>query len=337
MQTMIRIATCAATMGGALLLAGTADAQSNCSGQVAYFTCWLSSGVTICTPASGIVEIDTGNLLDAAQGCDSNITESTTLLITAAGASGGTGADFIVDGGRGGQGGSARLGTTLAHLDSTYGPPPDTTYCYGLGQAGGHGDTHSASGGASTLLRTCQDVSQTATTGVLLVAGGGGGGGAAGDKSGGDGGRGGFAFSTTAGACPPSCTQSGGEGKPGADSGGEGGFDGKGGAGSPAGGVDSIDGANGIGGKGGPEADTGTPGFFQGDPMVSGGTGQGGGPAGGGGGGGYGGGGSGYTPSSGQNTGGGGGGSYAAQSSVAFSAVPPPNSGNGYLTFAFQP
>lgn len=339
MQTKIQIATWAGVMAGALLLAGTASAQSNCSGQPAFFTCSLSSGVTACTVASAITEFTTDVLLDAAQGCDTGITESTTLVITAAGGSGGRGADvWPADGGGGGAGGAARLGTTVADLDSTYGSPPGTTYCYGLGATGGHGDTHSASGGASTLLRTCQNVSQTATTGVLLVAGGGGGGGAAAPlESGAVGAVGGIALSTTAGPCPPIASCGGGTdsvGKQGGGFGGGGGFNGVGGAGDKNGG---NAGADGIGGLGGPEEDTGTPGFIQGDPMVSGGSGQGGGNEGGGGGGGYGGGGSGYTPPDGQVTGGGGGGSYAAKSSVAISGVPGDNSGNGYLEFAFHP
>ena len=70
--------------------------------------------------------------------------------------------------------------TTLADLDNTYGAPGTTTYCYGIGRQGSHGNAHSGAGGASSLLRTCENVSQTEPTGLLLVAGGGGGGSAAG-------------------------------------------------------------------------------------------------------------------------------------------------------------
>lgn len=303
-------------------------AQTNCSGQPAFFTCSLSSGVTTCTVASPITEFRTDDLLDAAQGCDTNITKTTTLMITAAGGSGGTGADALGDGGAGGKGGAARMGTTIADLDSTYGSPASgTTYCYGIGAAGGHGDTDSGGGGASTILRTCQNVSQTETTGVLLVGGGGGGGGAASIGDGEAGGAGGIALSTTAASFQ-------GAGATGGGTGGKGGIGGTGGASQQGGNA----GANGIGGKGGPASSWGQATWVQGNPQVNDGTGSGGSQesvGGGAGGGGYGGGASGG--GGGGFVGGGGGGSYAAKSSIAISTSPDGNSGNGHLQFSFQP
>jgi hypothetical protein len=306
---------------------------TNCSSTL--FVCSSASGQTNCSPTSVTIEFSTADLLDAAQRCDTNISEQTPLLITAAGAVGSRGANFWPsEGGKGGKGGAVRLGTTLADLDSTYGSPAmGTTYCYGLGDSGGFGDYDSGGGGASTILRTCQNVSQTEPTGVLLVGGGGGGGGATG---GGDGGRGGYAFSTTDGPCPPSCMQSGGEGQPGGNNGGGGGLGGKGGAGASAFG---NSGADGIGGQGGHATDGGTAGFRQGNPHVSSNSGNGGtneSVGGGAGGGGYGGGGSGYDSTS-SISGGGGGGSYAATSSIPFSSVPVDNDGSGYVQFSFQP
>jgi hypothetical protein len=308
---------------------------TNCSSTL--FVCSTASGQTNCSPTSTAIEFSTADLLDAAQRCDPSITEQTPVVITAAGAGGSRGANvWPADGGGGGPGGSSRLGTTLADLDSTYGSPATgTTYCYGYGGSGSFGDTYSGGGGASSILRTCQNVSQTAPTGLLLVGGGGGGGGAAGDKSGGGGGQGGIALSTTSGACPPSCTNSDPTGRQGGLSGGSGGSGGKGGAGDRNGGNSGNDG---IGGEGGHSTDAATAGFTQGNPQVSSGTGQGGtneAIGGGSGAGGYGGGGSGY--SSGTPSGGGGGGSYAAKSTVAVSAVPGSNGSPGFVYFSFQP
>ena len=97
-------------------------------------------------------------------------------------------------GGGGGGGGIAKMITSISDL-------PSGAYCYGLGQAGGHNDTNSRAGGASTTLRTCADANQTDATGVLLIAGGGGGGGAASVANGGTGNSGGLAFSATLHPC----------------------------------------------------------------------------------------------------------------------------------------
>jgi hypothetical protein len=310
---------------------GTADlavtaAQTNCSGQVAFFNCSLITGGTACTVVSSITEFTTTELLDAAQGCDVNIDENTPVVITAAGGSGGGGASiWPYNGGGGGSGGTALMATNVAYLDSTYGSPSaGTTYCYGIGKSGGHGDTHSGAGGASTLLRTCQNVSQTDLARVLLIAGGGGGGGAAGLGASGHGGGGG---GNTAGG-----NAGGGQG---GGSGGFGGSGGKGGAAAPA--IGGPSGNDGVGGKGGNAEDWGTAGFIQGNPQVSGSSGQGGAQdntGGGAGGGGYGGGGAGALESAG--LGGGGGGSFAAKSIYAISSTGG-NSGDGYLQFAFYP
>jgi hypothetical protein len=228
------------------------------------------------------------------------------------------------------------MGTTLADLDATYGSPgAGTTYCYGLGGQGSHGDAGSGAGGASSLLRTCENVSQAAPTGVLLIGGGGGGGAA---LHTGNGGRGGVAVSTTAGACPASCeanSTSGGAGDQGGDLGGHGGAGGSGGAGADAGG---NPGADGIGGAGGFADHWGQAGFFQGAPQVTGDAGSGGsndGFGGGSGGGGYGGGGSGFD-GNGKFGGGGGGGSYAAKSSLSFASAPGNQAADGWLAFVFN-
>jgi hypothetical protein len=102
--------------------------------------------------------------LDAARQSNANISMSTPVVFSAGGSAGGRGADiWPINGGPGGEGGLAALGTTLEHLDDELGS--DTSYCFGVGKAGGHTDSHSGAGGASTILRTCNNVSQTETTG----------------------------------------------------------------------------------------------------------------------------------------------------------------------------
>jgi hypothetical protein len=294
---------------------------------------------TTCSPLSDTIDFGSDELLDAAQRCDPSINGFTWVIITAAGAEAGGGANISPShGGGAGAGGKASLQTTIDDLDSTYGSPASgTTYCYGIGHTGGYSDTGSGGGGASTILRTCQNVSQTERTGVLLIAGGGGGGAAANfGGSGHSGGAGGTAVSTTGGSCPPSCV-SGNEptGSTGGNGGGAGGSSGNGGAGDPKG-ADN-DGNDGIGGEGGYADYWGAAGFSQGEPMVSGSTGQGGSndnSGGGAGGGGWGGGGAGSESG---RSGGGGGGSYAAQSTQPLSQAIGTNQAAGFLIFNFYP
>jgi hypothetical protein len=278
-----------------------------------FFAC-SSNGATTCTPRAGNNLFTTDDLLDAAQRCDRTITRNTPLTISAWGGQAGRGANvWPFKGGDGGLGGGARMETTLAEMDRVYKSPQDgTSYCYGVGQQGGHADTRSGAGGASTLLRTCQNVSQTAITGVLLIGGGGGGGHAAGVFSNGGGGSAGGVAASSAGAAAS-----------GAGSGGsKGGNQGKGGSGD-------IAGKDGVGGKGGEGADWGTAAWSRGNPRVEGDSGRGGVAfnAGGGGGGWGGGGGKG---------GGGGGGSYAA-AGVATASGPGTKHGAGLLDFHFAP
>jgi len=307
------------------------DLPASC-GSSATVSCFPQGGapeITTCYPT--FPNFTTIELLDAARRCNANITASTPVVFAAAGAAGGRGADVWPSyGGPGGAGGLAAMGTTLEHLDDEFGS--SASYCYGLGQAGGHTDTASGAGGASTLLRTCDNVSQTATTGVLLIAGGGGGG----TNTyiiGGDGlsgGAGGVAYSGTGGPCPGDCILSSGpagqdgagDGDYGGGSGGSAGIGGNDGGGCQAG----ANGNDGIGGAGGFVPGFGTAYWAQGTPEVAANVGQGGQnchgsqasystPSGGGG---YGGGGAGGWISGPDiaGGGGGGGGSFAAQSTL---------------------
>ena len=314
------------------------------------FQCSTPAGQSnmTCTPTKANDQFSTDDLLDAAQRCDSTISKSTRLVITAGGGRGGWGGSFISSGGHGGRGGAARMGTTLAFLDSRYGSPAaGTTYCYGIGHIGGHHDTWNGAGGASTLLRRCQDVDQTDTRGVLLIAGGGGGGGSALlGIPGKDGGGGGIAHSDQSG---PSSGQGG---TAPFNAGGRGGSEGEGGIGevrcpndgpNPPPVPNGPAGANGIGGKGG-HASWGTAAWAQGNPQVIGNAGQGAdgvdgaSGASGAGGGGWGGGGAGCVNQDigGGNGGGGGGGSFADTSGTV-SDAPSATPGAGYLQFSFQP
>jgi hypothetical protein len=271
--------------------------------------------ITTCYPAASSFE--TPDVWEAASRCNSNISTSTPAVFAAGGAGGGRGADFLVDGSPGGAGGLAALGTTKEDLDQAFGS--DTSYCYGVGKAGGHTDTAAGAGGASTIVRTCDSVSQSETTGVLLIAAGGGGGRTDGD---GGGGVGGVAYSGTDDSCPGSCIlsadptgQSGSGGTPG--SGGGSGMGGGAGTDCQAGG----NGNDGVGGAGGYVKGFGTAYWYTtSDPKVAVNVGQGGedceaannasagsSPAGGGG---YGGGGAGGDFEGGA----GGGGSFAASS-----------------------
>lgn len=315
------------------------------------FSCSLSSGETECQPTAANTSFDTDDLLTAAQQCDPNITKATPLRIAAWGGGGGRGANFWPGmGGAGGISGLAALGTTLADLDSRFGSPDSgTTYCYGLGRQGWFKGANSGSGGASTVLRTCQNVDQSQTTGLLLIAGGGGGGGGA-VSIGAAGGAGGVAFSNTSSNCPPTCGRGStgqGAGEPGEASGGEGGAGGSAGSGGQggAGGTfasPGFPGAAGIGGQGGTAEDSGPAAWTQGDPKVTGDTGSGGiADQGGAGGGGYGGGGSGGSIfTAGLSTtqrGGGGGGSFAVQSNITYDTPETADSLPGSLGFFFKP
>ncbi|MEM7022471.1 MAG: hypothetical protein AAF637_07720 [Pseudomonadota bacterium] len=272
------------------------------------FTC-SGTEPTECQPTAANTEFTTDQLLEAAQKIDARITKATPLVIYGIGGGGGRGADWAANlGGRGGASGQAILGITLADLDAAFGSSPATTYCYGFGRQGWFSGRNPGSGGASTILRTCENVSQSETTGVILIAGGGGGG--AVQNNAGGGGAGGRAFSTLEGDCPPSCAAGSsplGQGDTGGDGGGEGGSQGQGGTGGN--GTTGDPGADGIGGKGGTAHHAGPAGWTQGDSKVTGSTGSGGlanaSYSGGAGGGGYGGGGSGGA--SGGASGGGGG------------------------------
>jgi len=164
-------------LAGALLLAGAASAQT-CSPAGAALRCTLSSGATTCSVTPATNEFTAGDLLSAAQRCDPTIGEDTPVLVAAAGGSGGAGGTSgAFRGGSFGWGGAARMGTTIADLNTAYGS--DAAYCWGAGDQASHSGEGGA-GGASSILRTCTNISQTATTGVLLIAGNGGGGGAGG-------------------------------------------------------------------------------------------------------------------------------------------------------------
>lgn len=318
-----------------------------------------SSSNTTCTPL-GNGPFMMSDLLDAATICDSSLTNNTNLMIFAAGASGGRGADVgVTDGGGGANGGVAAMGTTISALNTEFGA--STMWAFGIGGGGSHTNTHSGTGGASTLLRSTELVNQIFTTGVLLIGPGGGGGGAAdGFDSGHGGGIGGVAFSSTSGPCPGATCLSGSTGGdstiPGC-TGGSGGSGGGGGGGGPGvcSGVSSIDscgGNGGIGGGGGIADGKGASFWIQGDPLVNlsdpcdgtpgqcntvyagqGGPIPGGGTCHGSGGGGYGG-GSGGTS---DEDGGGGGGAFAYTSTWEITDKPGTNPNNGYLSFTFVP
>lgn len=317
-----------------------AGPDTSCSANdPALFRCTLQAGVTECQPTALNTSFSTGDLLTAAQQCDPSITSSTPLRISAWGGGGGRGANnWPFKGGAGGLSGLASLGTTVAELDSLY--PDSPFYCYGLGRQGWFQGLNNGSGGASTILRTCNNVSQNTTTGVLLIAGGGGGGALVGSA----GGKGGVALSTTSGSCPPndgckavSTDMAGGFA---GDGGGAGGAAGAGGAQGPGGAqIMAGPGADGVGGGGGTSDCCGPVEWIQGNSEVSGSTGSGGATgegSGGAGGGGYGGGGGGGTERS-EQKGGGGGGSFAAQSTIAYDNPDVGASLPGSLGFFFTP
>ena len=305
-----------------------------------FFICAFdaSTGETTCSVNSGVEAFTTTDLLSAAQACDTTITTSTPVLLAAAGGSGGNGSAFgISSGGDGGGGGEVRLATTLADMDTTYGSPPTTTYCYGIGGQGTHTSETSGAGGAASLLRTCQNVSQTATTGVLLIGGGGGGGGAADiSEDGGFGGQGGRALSDVNGPCPGASQQCG--VNQGSGFGGDG-STAEGGAGGLGGGTAQFAGTAGVGGIGGLTNGVPQAGFIAGNPQVDSGVGEGGGgteifiP--GGGGGGYGGGSAGSVSGA---SGGAGGASFADTSTLSFTIPGGPgvDPGDGFLQFIFN-
>ena len=95
----------------------------NCS--TSLFSCTVqSNGGTVCKLIDNGQNalFTTSDLLDAAQGCDSTIDNTTPLLIGAAGGSGGRGADiWPSNGGSGGCGGIAVMATTTSDLDSQFG------------------------------------------------------------------------------------------------------------------------------------------------------------------------------------------------------------------------
>ncbi len=295
------------------------------------FTCTKDSSNVVCVPngnsSTTNFSIKMVQLLRAAYSCEGSIDGNSTLVIQATGGEGGDGAHYgLFYGGYGGSGGFAQMTTSIAGL-----PDPDGSYCYGLGEKGSADYDHSASGGASTILRTCGNANQSSTTGVLLIAGGGGGG----QKgqilsSGTNGHSGGSAYSTTSGPCPPDCVNPDNDGGGGGQEGGGGGV---GGYSNCFGGFGYSD----IGGRGGKAEGKDPVGWWQGDPLVEGTTGEGGDNtkshinAVGAGGGGYGGGGVGG--------GGGGGGSYAAMSTRANDSFTDTSyasvAGKGALVFIF--
>ena len=325
------------------------------------FQCTLdsSSGNTTCTPLGNGAFI-MSDLLSAAQICDGSLSDSTNLMIVAAGASGGRGADVgVTDGGGGASGGVAAMGTTIAALNMEFGA--STMWAFGIGGGGTHNNTHSGTGGAATLLRSSELVNQRVADGVLLIGPGGGGGGAAdGFDSGHAGGTGGIAFSSTSGPCPGSTCLSGSTGGNSVEgcTGGGGASGGGSGGGSPGqcnttSGNPDCGGNSGVGGGGGVADGQSAAYWIQGDPLVNlsedcDGTpgecneiyaGQGG-PcpeAGdtchGSGGGGYAGGEAGTSDYS----GGGGGGAYAYTSTWEITDKPGTNPNNGYLSFTFVP
>lgn len=277
--------------------------------------CSTSAGVTECQLKGTATTFTTADVLAAAQLCVPSISEETPLRISAWGGGGGSGGNSIFGkGAAGGTSGLASFGTTLASLDSSFGPPGETSYCYGIGQQGWHNGDNQGLGGASTILRTCENVDQTQPTGVLLIAGGGGGGGQGPNST--SGGAGGRAISIIEGACPADCDQASTDGGGGLEGTSGGGIGGSGIVGGQGGGTSAGNpGADGVGGKGGSvEGISGTAGWSPGDPKVTGDTGSGGiATFGGAGGGGYGGGGSGgqaEDPGD-ENLGGGGGGSFS--------------------------
>ena len=334
-------------------------ATASCSN--ANFQCTVdsSSGNTTCTPL-GNGPFMMSDLLSAAQICDSSLSNSTNLMIVAAGASGGRGADVgVTDGGGGANGGVAAMGTTIAALNTDFGA--STMWAFGIGGGGSHSNTHSGTGGASTLLRSSELVNQITTAGVLLIGPGGGGGGAAdGFVSGHGGGTGGVAFSSTSGSCPGTTCLSGTSGGNSSFPNCNGGSGGSGGGGGGGGGgfcgtsssIDSCGGNGGIGGGGGISDGRGASFWIQGNPLVNvsdpcdgtpgecnaiyagqGGPVPGGGTCHGSGGGGYGG-GSGGTS---DEDGGGGGGAFAYTSTWDITDKPGTNPNNGYLSFTFMP
>jgi hypothetical protein len=281
-----------------------------CNLDTRLFVCETRKATTSCIAARTTRSQDftTTTLLAQAQQCDPAITEDTSLTITAHGGGGGYGEAM---GGPGGRGGVARMMTTIAELDRAYGSPQSgTTYCYGVGDMGGP-----SQGGAATLLRTCQDISQTELTGVLLIAGGGGAGLPLAHMFPGDGA--GYAGGVTASGAGVAGSAPG--------SGGElGGGDGRGGA----------SGHDGVGGRGGAGNQSGPAMWIAGAPGVIGDAGEGGDSQKTGGGGGWGGGG--MTVLSGIYKGAGGGGSYAA-AGIGTPPMPEARYGWGELEFAFTP
>jgi hypothetical protein len=320
------LAVCAgAARAGAADLACTMDA---------------TTGRVTCTLSTRTSWVDLQYVVNTANALNKYIDSRSPMIITAFGGAGAKGdGNMYASGGDLGEGGSARLATTLDDLKAILG---STTIYYYLG-AQGEGNHPGGKGGASTLVAREDLVHTATTTNVLLLAGGGGGGGAAGGfyagHAGGDGGR----VTSTVGTANTAAGKNGNSGS-GSGGGGEGGALSSGGKGGKAGsGADAKaggDGKNGVGGQGGPVhisdgASTST-GWINGDGTVPAGIGTSGMGGegqvrcdgcgeGGGGGGGYGGGGGGggggysillgvYSTTAGG--GGGGGASYAVASTV---------------------
>lgn len=296
--------------------------------QTTLFSCSLTGDTTECQPTAANTKFTSADLLAAAQTCDARINMNTTMRIAGWGGGGGRGGNFTFSkGGAGGESGLAALGTSLADLDNSV-IGPGTEYCYGTGRQGWFHGTNSGSGGASTLLFVCEDVSE------ILIAGGGGGGGAGTpEDDGGDGGAGGVAFSTTTGDCGGLDNELCGAGDTAIADGGQGGRGGIAG---------QFDGMSGVGGLGGAavKGNAGPAAWTQGNPQtligIEGAGGSNESEGGGAGGGGFGGGGSGGGTNTAQ-LGGGGGGSYAQQSTRSFDQPGRSGSLPGSLGFFFTP
>ncbi len=312
-----------------------------------------------CTLPASTDSITFSSLLSSAKQLNSKISNTTPMMITAFGGTGGSGGQGAGDEhGYGASGGEAETTTKIKPFESTYG----STLYYYIGSAGYSDYTNGGRGGASTIVGdadltstspSIDGYSNETSTNVVLVAGGGGGGGIPEDSAAGDGGRGGDATGGTTGAAGSPGQDGGdygGHGGAGGNAGnGGGGGDGGAGAGSKAGGH----GADGIGGLGGPthtgSGPSGSTGWVNFSGGQVGGQGAGGegewrehnydGP-GAGGGGGYGGGGGGGGGGDLDGGGGGGGGGSFAVGSTLYVAILPTISaptGSGEVVVTFMP
>jgi hypothetical protein len=224
---------------------------------------------------------DLTTLLEEAQAVNANVSETTPMVITAFGASGGDGYRAAAgSSGKGAAGGKAETTTTLAAYVAAY-ETPALYYYLGKGDVnsntgkffkGGAGGL----GGASTIVSpenltssssgqvlgcivnvsgTQYDESGCSATNVVVVGGGGGGGGEGATCNGGGGGKGGTAVASTGGPASTGGSSGGGTGCAGGH-GGKGGSQGNGGSGGSGG--DGLDhhagggGNDGVGGMGGP-------------------------------------------------------------------------------------